>query len=284
MKLHTIETGKFKLDGGAMYGVVPKQMWENINPPDDNNMCTWAMRCMLIETADKKILVDTGIGNKQSDKFRSHFEPHGEDDLLSSLSKVGCSAEDITDVFLTHLHFDHCGGAIKHDEEGNPVPTFPNATYWSNQKHWDWAMNPNPRERASFLKENMVPLKDWGILKMVETKHGEEWLPGIRVKYYNGHTEAMMALQIDTGEKTILYNADLLPSYGHIGLPYVMAYDIRPLVSMKEKEEMLKDALAQNHVLYFEHDPVVECATLKLNKRGRIVMDQAFRLDEVIGR
>lgn len=281
MKLYTIETGKFKLDGGAMYGVVPKQLWKKINPPDDNNMCTWSMRCLLIDTGTRKILVDTGIGDKQDEKFRSHFEPHGEEDLISSLAKVGCQPEDITDVFLTHLHFDHCGGAITHDENGDPTPTFPKATYWTNQKHYDWALNPNPRERASFLKENMVPLEKWGILKMVDVSDGEEWLPGISVKYYNGHTEAMMALQIKVNGRTLLYNADLLPSAGHIGMPYVMAYDIRPLVSMAEKGQMLEEAVENGSILYFEHDPVLECATIKRNDRGRIVMDQGFTLKEI---
>jgi glyoxylase-like metal-dependent hydrolase (beta-lactamase superfamily II) len=283
VKLYTIETGKFKLDGGAMFGVVPKQMWKRINPPDDNNMCTWAMRCLLIDTGERRILVDTGLGTKQDEKFRSHFEPHGVDDLISSLKKVGFSPEDITDVFLTHLHFDHCGGAIRHNEKGEAVPTFPKAIYWSNERHYEWALNPNPRERASFLKENIVPLKDWGILKMVDVADGEEWLPGIRIKYYHGHTEAMMALQIEVNERTLLYNADLLPSAGHIGMPYVMAYDIRPLVSMEEKGRMLEEAVENNYVLYFEHDPLLECASIKRNERGRIVMDEAFSLKDVFG-
>jgi glyoxylase-like metal-dependent hydrolase (beta-lactamase superfamily II) len=279
MKLHTIETGKFKLDGGAMFGIVPKQMWKHINPPDDNNMCTWALRCLLIDTGAQRILVDTGLGDKQDAKFRSHFEPHGKDSLLPSLAKVGYAPEDITDVFLTHLHFDHCGGALRLNEQGQPVPTFPKANYWSNQKHFDWALNPNPKEQASFLKENILPLQAHGVLKMITVGDGEEWLPGIRIKYYNGHTEAMMALQIHYNGHTLLYNADLLPSAGHIGLPYIMAYDIRPLVSMKEKEAMLEEAADKGYTLFFEHDPVLECATVVRNERGRIVLQNGFSLD-----
>ena len=281
MKVFTIEAGKFKLDGGAMFGVVPKRMWQKINPPDENNMCTWSLRCLLIDTGERRILVDTGIGNKQDEKFRSHFEPHGDENLLSSIAKTGYAPEDISDVFLTHLHFDHCGGAISLDAQGKPVPTFPNAKYWTNKKHYQWALNPNPRERASFLKENMVPLEEWGILKMIDIPNGKEWLPNIRIKYYNGHTEALMALQIHINGKTLLYNADLMPSAGHIGLPYVMAYDIRPLVTMKEKASMLGEAVDKHQVLFFEHDRSIECATVKRNERGRIVLDKTFALHEL---
>ncbi len=281
MKLHTILTGYFKLDGGAMFGVVPKQLWKKINPPDENNMCTWALRCLLIDTGDRRILVDTGIGDKQSEKFRSHFEPHGEETLLGSLAEKGYQPENITDVFLTHLHFDHCGGSIKHDEQGLPVATFPNAIYWSNKTHFDWAMKPNPRERASFLKENFLPLQEWGKLKFIELEDGEEWLENISIHYVYGHTEAMMLLKIKADKKVLIYCADLLPSSGHIGLPYVMSYDLRPLNTMKEKEVLLNKAIENNYYLYFEHDPKVECATVKLNERGRIALDQTYKLEDI---
>ncbi len=269
----SIPTGFFKLDGGAMFGVVPRRLWQRTHPPDENNMCTWAMRCLLIETADRKILVDTGLGDKQNDKFRSHFEPHGTDSLLGSLDKNGLTPEDITDVFLTHLHFDHVGGAVKRDAEGALVPTFPNATYWTNQKHYDWALNPNPREKASFLKENFVPLQEHGVLKFIPVKEGGvEWIPGIKVHFAYGHTEAMMLPEIDQGDHNILYCADLIPSQFHLGKPYVMSYDIRPLVTIKEKTWLLERAINENLVLFFEHDPVLDRAEITLNDRGRHVV------------
>jgi len=280
MKLSTINTGLFKLDGGAMFGVVPQQLWKRLNPPDANNMCTWAMRVMLIETDDRKIIVDTGIGYKQNEKFRSHFEPHGEDSLLNSLKKKGLQPEDITDVFLTHLHFDHSGGAVSKDADGNLFPTFPNATYWSNKSHWEWAMNPNPREKASFLKENFVPLQEAGQLKFIEEKDGVEFLPGIHIQFVNGHTSMMMMLVIDYQKTKLVYCADLIPSSFHIGLPYVMAYDVQPLLTLKEKKWLLEKAEEENWILFFEHDPITECATLKKNERGRIVADRKFNLSD----
>jgi len=264
-----------------MFGVVPKQLWKRLNPPDDNNMCTWAMRVLLIETKDRKIIVDTGIGNKQDEKFRSHFEPHGEDSLLKSLEKKGLQPEDITDVFLTHLHFDHSGGAVSKDAAGNLFPTFPNATYWSNTTQWKWAMNPNPREKASFLKENFVPLQEAGQLKFIEEKGGATLLPGINIHFANGHTEMMMILDIDYKETKVVYCADLIPSSFHIGLPYVMAYDVNPLVTLKEKKWLLEQAVEKNWVLFFEHDPITECATLKRNEKGRIVADKKFNLSDL---
>lgn len=282
MKLSAINTGFFKLDGGAMFGVVPKQMWQRLNPPDEKNLCTWALRCLLIETGDKKILVDTGMGDKQDDKFRSHFEPHGSDTLSNSLLQKGLKSEDITDVFLTHLHFDHCGGAVKKDKQGRLVPTFPNATYWTNKTHFDWAMNPNERERASFLKENFVPLMDAGVLKFVEEKEGAELFKDIQLQFVFGHTEAMMPVEINYKNKKVIYCADLLPSSYHIGMPYVMSYDIRPLETLKEKERLLENAAANNNVLFFEHDPQFECGTVKKNESGRIVLDKTFKLEEII--
>ena len=288
MKLSVINTGFFKLDGGAMFGIVPKRMWEKLNPPDENNLCTWTMRCLLIETADRKILIDTGMGDKQDDKFRSHFEPFGDDNLLQSLEYQGVRAEDITDVFLTHLHFDHCGGAVSNihlkngqNTEGVLKPTFPNAIYWSNQTHWDWAMKPNAREVASFLKENFVPLQEQGVLKMVEKKENIEFIENIHIQFTNGHTEAMMMLKIRVGDKTLLYCADTLPSKWHIGLPYIMAYDVRPLESLKEKTALLEAAATEGWYLFFEHDPTTECATVKKDERGRIVLDKTFMLNDV---
>ncbi|MFK8101408.1 MAG: MBL fold metallo-hydrolase [Saprospiraceae bacterium] len=272
MKIKVIDTGLFKLDGGAMFGVVPKTMWQKLNPPDENNLCTWAMRCLLIESGDRKILVDTGIGLKQDEKFRSHFEPHGEDDLFSSLAKHGLTPAAITDVFLTHLHFDHCGGAVHYNEERELVASFPNATYWTNQKHYDWALQPNPREKASFLKENFVPLADAGKLQFIDSSTDLiDWIEGIQIQLVYGHTEAMMMLIIpmDNGKK-LVYCADLIPSSFHIGLPYVMSYDLRPLVTMKEKERLLEAAVANDYYLFFEHDPLHECATVYKTDRGRI--------------
>lgn len=288
MKLSVINTGFFKLDGGAMFGIVPKRMWEKLNLPDENNLCTWAMRCLLIETDDRKILIDTGMGDKQDAKFRSHFEPFGDDNLLQSLENQGVRVEDITDVFLTHLHFDHCGGAVSNihlkngqNTEGVLKPTFPNAIYWSNQQHWDWAMKPNAREVASFLKENFVPLQDHGVLKMIEKKENIEFIENIHIQFTNGHTEAMMMLKITVGDKTLLYCADTMPSKWHIGLPYIMAYDVRPLESLKEKTALLEAAATEGWYLFFEHDPTTECATVKKDERGRIVLDKTYKLSEV---
>ncbi len=281
MKLHVINTGLFKLDGGAMFGVVPKRMWQKLNPPDENNMCTWAMRCLLIENGDQKILVDCGIGDKQDEKFRSHFEPHGTDSLLNSIADKGFAAEDITDVFLTHLHFDHCGGAVTKNSDGTLTPTFPNATYWTNKTHLEWALNPNARERASFLKENILPLKEAGVLKMVDESDGKNVFENIDVKFVFGHTEAMMALYIYTKDFTLVYCADVIPSSYHVGVPYVMSYDLRPLTTMKEKTEILELAANEKHVLFFEHDPKIECATVRKNERGRVVLDEIFSLNEL---
>ncbi|MCB0704572.1 MAG: MBL fold metallo-hydrolase [Saprospiraceae bacterium] len=283
MNIKIVHTGLFKLDGGAMFGVVPKSMWKKLNPPDENNMCTWAMRCLLIETGDRKILVDTGLGDKQDEKFRSHFEPHGSQNLITSLEELDLVPEDITDVFLTHLHFDHVGGAIKRGVGDELVPTFPNAVYWSNEKHYQWAIHPNERERASFLKENFVPLSNLDCLQYIPVQETPyEWLPGIIVHYLYGHTEAMMALEIEVGTKTFFYCADLIPSSFHIGLPYVMSYDIRPLISLQEKRTLLEKVVGKNWILLFEHDPETECATLIRNEKGRITLDKRLSLEEAL--
>lgn len=279
MRLFTIDTGYFKLDGGAMFGVVPKSMWSKVNPADDNNMCTWAMRCLLIEHGNYRILIDTGMGNKQDDKFFSHYYPHGEATLETSLAKHGFTTDDITDVFLTHLHFDHCGGAIK--KEGDKlVPTFPKAIYWSNRKHWDAAVNPNDREKASFLKENILPIEESGQLKFIESSDGDEWIEDIRVRYVNGHTDAMMLPQIKYNDTTILYCADLIPSVAHISMPWVMAYDMRPLDTLKEKYKLLNEAVANDWILFFEHDPKVECCSLQDTPKG-VRANEIFTIAEL---
>jgi len=267
--------GYFKLDGGAMFGVVPKVMWQKLNPANEDNLCPWSMRSLLIETETRKILIDTGIGHKQGEKFRSHFYPSGAT-VVENLRTLGVEKEDITDVFLTHLHFDHCGDATEYNAEGEVVPTFPRATYWSNKKHWDWALEMNDREKASFLVENFVPLKEQGVLKFIATtpEHPVEWLEGIRVRESNGHTRAMMLPDMPYKRSRLLFLADLIPSSFHLPLPYVMAYDLWPFRTLEEKAEVLQEALDHNYYLCFQHDPVQACCTLKKNDKGRIVADQ----------
>lgn len=278
MNLYTIDTGFFKLDGGAMFGVVPKSIWQRINPPDANNLCTWALRLMLVEKGNRLILIDTGIGDKQSEKFFSYYEPHGDDSTEKSLKKHGFSPEDITDVFLTHFHFDHVGGAVKRDGE-KLVPAFPNARYWSNERHFDWATYPNPREKASMLKENFMPLKENGQMEFLGDQQ-KELLPGFEIHMANGHTEAQMIPHIRYKGKTVVYMADLLPSAGHVPLPYVMAYDVRPLVTLEEKERFLQQAVEEGHILFFEHDKEHECCTLKQTEKG-VRPDEFFKLSEI---
>ncbi len=281
MTITSIETGYLKLDGGAMFGIVPKRLWSKLNPPDEQNLCTWAMRCLLVETGDRKILVDTGIGDKQDARFRSHFEPHGDASLMDSLRKKGLHPEDITDVFLTHLHFDHCGGAVKIDENGNLVPAFPNATYWSNEQHYNWAVNPNAREQASFLTENFVPLKEADVLRFIPvTKEDSIWLPGFGIRFVYGHTEAMMLPILNDGNHTYVYCADVIPSAYHIGMPYVMAYDVRPLLTLEEKGRILKDAADFGNRLIFEHDPHTACATVVRDeaRQGRITIGESIEI------
>lgn len=267
MNLYTINTGLFKLDGGAMHGVVPKSLWNKLNPADENNLCSWAMRCMLVETDGRLILIDTGIGNKQDARFFGHYYLHGNDSLISSIHKAGFSPEEITDVFLTHLHFDHVGGAVI--KEGDRlVPTFKNARYWSNAQHWDWAITPNEREKASFLKENILPIQESGQLHFFEGADGAEFLPGFHVRYVHGHTESMMLPLLNYKGSRILYCADLLPSMHHLPLPWVMAYDTRPLETLKEKKALLTEAVSNDWLLYFEHDPVNELCSLQQSERG----------------
>ncbi|WP_312192597.1 MBL fold metallo-hydrolase [Sphingobacterium sp.] len=278
MKLHAIETGFFKLDGGAMFGVVPKSIWNKTNPADANNMCTWGNRLLLIEDGSRLMLVDTGLGDKQNEKFFSYYYLHGDATLDKSLKRIGFDRNDITDVILTHLHFDHCGGAIA--REGNKlVPAFKNADFWSNRDHWSWATDPNPREKASFLKENILPIQESGRLKFVEDQ-SNPFGKDIVIRYAHGHTEAMMLPQIQYKGKTVLYMADLLPSVGHIPIPYVMGYDIRPLVTMEERNSYWNEIVEKEYILFFEHDPINECCTLQHTEKGIRVKD-IFRLDEI---
>lgn len=280
MKLHTINTGMFKLDGGAMFGVVSKTMWQKLNPPDNKNLCTWAMRCLLIEDGKQLILIDCGLGNKQDEKFLSYYEPHGQNSLESSVNKLGYCFDDITDVILSHLHFDHCGGAVKRNTNGGLVPAFANATYWSNQQHWEWATVPNQREKASFLKENILPIQESGQLKFAEDGSSEV-NKHIVLKTVSGHTESMFIPHITVSGKTIVYCADLFPSMAHIPLPYVMAYDTRPLLTLDEKKKLLEEAVANNYYLFFEHDRTVECCSLKQTDKG-VREDVVFKLTELL--
>jgi len=287
MKLYSIETERFKLDGGAMFGVVPKSIWNKLNPADENNLCSWAMRCLLIEDGNRLILIDNGVGNKQSENFFSHYYLHGNDTLDKSLAAHGFGKDDITDVFLTHLHFDHCGGSIVKNGD-KLIPAFKNAAYWSNLEHWNWAVYPNDREKASFLKENILPIKESGQLKFIEAVDVEDdekiteisFTENMSVRFVSGHTEKMMLPQIQYKGKTIVFMADLLPSIYHIPIPYIMAYDMFPLTTLQEKKSLLTEALSNNYILFFEHDPVHECCTLKQTERG-IREDEIFKLEEV---
>lgn len=266
MKLSVINSGHFKLDGGAMFGVVPKSLWQPLYPSDDNNMCSWAMRCMVVEDGNRLILIDTGMGDKQNDKFFSHYFMHGDDSLDKSLQAAGYHRDEITDVFLTHLHFDHCGGAIEwNDEKSAYRPAFKNAHFWSNAAHWKWATEPNAREKASFLKENILPIQESGQLKFAEEDRFSDNIEIIRV---NGHTESMMLPLIQVGNRKVLYMADLLPSPVHVPVAWVMAYDTRPLLTLDEKAVILKRAADEEWVLFFEHDKSVECATLMHTEKG----------------
>ncbi len=278
MNLYSINTGYFKLDGGAMFGVVPKTMWHKINPADENNMCSWALRCLLIEDGNRLILVDNGMGDKQDAKFFGHYYLHGDDSLDKSLAAHGFNRNDITDVLLTHLHFDQCGGSIK--REGDKlVPAFKNATYWSNARHWKWATEPNDREKASFLKENILPISESGQLKFIET-HQNDFPEGVIIRQVFGHTDAMMLPQVQYKGKTIVFMADLLPSAGHIPLPYVMAYDMFPLTTLNEKKTFLTEAVQNEYVLFFEHDSQIECCTLQTTEKGIRTLE-TFKLNDL---
>jgi glyoxylase-like metal-dependent hydrolase (beta-lactamase superfamily II) len=284
MKIYPILTGNFKLDGGAMFGVVPKSLWSRTNPADENNMCTWSMRCMLIEDGDRLTLIDTGIGNKQSEKFFSFYFLHGDFSLDSSLNALGFHRDDITDVFLTHLHFDHCGGAIERRGSGGGfVPAFKNARFWSNERHWKWATEPNDREKASFLSENILPIRESGQLEMI--KVGEEdgiYTTGLGfdILLVSGHTDAQMCPVLDYQGKKLVFMADLLPSTGHIPLPYLMGYDTRPLITLQEKKTFMQQAADDEYILFLEHDSVNELCTVKNTEKG-VRLRETFRFNEV---
>lgn len=283
MKIHSLNTGNFKLDGGAMFGVVPKTLWQKTNPADENNMCNWAMRSMLIEDGNRLMIVDTGIGDKQNEKFFSHYYMNGNDDLKLNLKKLGYSTDDITDVFLTHLHFDHCGGAIQWNKDHTAFePVFKNAIYWSNDQHWKWATEPNPREKASFLSENILPIQESGQLKFIERKDTvtRNVFNQMDVLFVDGHTDSMMIPHVKYQGKTIVFMADLLPSVGHIPLAYVMGYDTRPLITMTEKEQFLKRAVDEEFVLFLEHDSVNECCTLQMTEKG-VRLKDTFKFEEL---
>jgi glyoxylase-like metal-dependent hydrolase (beta-lactamase superfamily II) len=297
MKLFSINTGYFKLDGGAMFGVVPKSIWNKLNPADENNMCSWALRCLLIEDEGKLILIDNGMGNKQDAKFFGHYYLHGDDSLDKSLAQHGFTKDNITDVFLTHLHFDHCGGSIVRKGD-KLVPAFKNATYWSNERHWKWATAPNDREKASFLKENILPIQESGQLKFFNIgggasemntgtadnerlkTHDSPIIANLSFFTVSGHTEAMMLPKINFKGKTIVYMADLLPSAAHIPLPYVMAYDMFPLTTLNEKKLFLTEAQQNNYILFFEHDPFTECCNLQMTDKG-VRVNETFKLSDL---
>lgn len=262
-----------------MFGVVPKTIWNKVNPADERNLCTWAMRCLLVEDGDRRILIDNGIGNKQDERFLSFYYLHGDDNLMGSLHSAGYSAGDITDMFLTHLHFDHCGGGV-YLNDGEPVLTFPNATYWSNKDHWTWATEPNAREKASFLKENILPMEKSGRLRFVDPS-SESPFESFDILYVSGHTDKMMLPCIRYKDKVICFVSDLIPSVGHIPLAYLMAYDTRPLIALEEKEKFLKEAADRRYILFFEHDPLIECCTVKHTEKG-VRLDETFSLREIL--
>ncbi|MFZ9262985.1 MAG: MBL fold metallo-hydrolase [Chitinophagaceae bacterium] len=265
MQVYSIDAGLFKLDGGAMFGVVPKTLWQKSIEADENNLCTFSMRCMLVVEGERIILIDTGMGDKQSDKFFRHYEPNGKN-LFDSLHEKGFKKEDITDVILTHLHFDHCGGAVNKEM----VPSFPNATYWVSKEHWEWAIHPNAREKASFLKENLLPLQENGVLKFIEEKNQRttNFSQHIDILFTNGHTRSMMLPIIRYKGHTIVYMADLIPTAAHIPLPYIMAYDMFPMTTLKEKETFLNEAVTNNYMLFFEHDANNEICNVYKTEKG----------------
>jgi len=273
MTIYPIETGNFKLDGGAMFGVVPKVLWQRTNPADSNNLIDMALRCLLIEDGNRLILIDNGTGNKQSEKFFGYYYPFGDASLDGSLAKYGFSRDDITDVFLTHLHFDHCGGSIRWNKNRTGYePAFKNAIFWSNANHWQWATEPNPREKASFLKENINPILASGQLKFLDLPTNGNLAKntplGFDILFVNGHTDKQMIPHITYKGKTLVFAADLLPTVGHIPLPYVMGYDTRPLLTMKEKAEFLNTAADNNYYIFFEHDAVNQICKVKHTEKG----------------
>ena len=272
MKIHPIEAGNFKLDGGAMFGVIPKVLWQRTNPSDSDNLIEISSRCLLVENGNRLTLIDTGMGDKQSEKFFSFYKRWGDYNLISSIKSAGFSIDDITDVLLTHLHFDHCGGASFVDNHsGKTEVLFKNANYWSNQKHWDWATEPNQREKASFLQENLNPIKESGQLNFItEKKEGFNFYEelGFEILFVDGHTEKQMIPKINYKNQELVFAADLIPTVGHIPIPYLMGYDVRPLVTIKEKKLFLEAAVKNNWLLFMEHDPHNEIISLKNTEKG----------------
>lgn len=267
MQLFPIETGNLKLDGGAMFGVVPKVLWNKVYPADENNLCNWAMRCLLIVDGDRKILIDNGIGEKQEENWLKHYYLNGDESLESSLENTGVSFDEITDVILTHMHFDHCGGSVKwNDDKTDFELTFPHATYWTSKQQYDWATNPNRREKASFLRENISPIEESGRLNLIE-KEGE-YIPNIEFKLYNGHTEGQLIPHINVNGKTVVFMADLMPSSAHIPMPWIMAYDTRPLITLQDKERFYSEAIQNDYILFFQHDIYNEACILHKTEKG----------------
>jgi glyoxylase-like metal-dependent hydrolase (beta-lactamase superfamily II) len=279
MELFSINTGNLKLDGGAMFGVVPKVIWSKLYPCDENNLCNWIMRALLVVDDERKILIDTGIGTKQTEKFFSNYYLNGDANLDKSLASLDLTVDDITDVILTHLHFDHCGDAIRWNEDRTDyVATFKNATYYISRKQWEWATHPNNREKASFLKENILPIKEKAKLQLIDKEC--ELFPGISVRLFYGHTDGQVIPFIRYKGRTVVYMADVLPSSAHIPLPYVMSYDTRPLITLDEKEKFLHEAVEKNYILFFEHDLYHECCTIEETEKG-IRMKETFTISEV---
>lgn len=279
MNLFAIETGNLKLDGGAMFGVVPKSLWSKVYPSDENNLCNWAMRCLLVVDGDRRILIDNGIGDKQDWNFLRHYHLNGEATLEGSLRDVGFGMDDITDVILTHLHFDHCGGSVVWNKERTGYNlAFPNANYWVSRQQYDWALEPNHRESASYLKENILPIEESGKLRLIEEEG--EILPNITVKLYHGHTDGQAIPHIRYNGRTIVFMADLLPSTAHIPMPWIMAYDTRPIITLEDKQRFYKEAIENDYILFFEHDLYNECCTLQPTDKGVRVAD-SFKLSGV---
>ena len=287
MQIYPIETGNFKLDGGAMFGVVPKVIWQKTNPADSNNLIDMSLRCLLIEDGDRLILIDNGSGDKQSEKFFSYYYPFGDANLDDSLKKHGFHRDDITDVFLTHLHFDHCGGSIQWNKNKTGYePAFKNAKFWSNENHWNWATKPNPREKASFLKENILPIEESGQLMNLDIPHDGMLIDsplGFDVLFVDGHTEKQMIPYIQYQGKTLVFMADLLPTTGHIPLAYVMGYDVRPLITLNEKDKFLRKAADEGYILFLEHDAENVLCTVKHTEKG-VRLDETFAFEEVFNR
>ncbi len=284
MTLYPVETGNFKLDGGAMFGVVPKTIWSRTNPADSNNLIDIAARSLLVEDGNRLTLIDTGLGNKQSDKFFGYYHLWGNHTLDNSLKKLGFHRDDITDVFLTHLHFDHCGGCIQWNKDKTGYePSFKNAKFWTNEAHWKWATEPNAREKPSFLKENLLPMEESGHLNFIN-RTSENYLNqselGFGIHFVDGHTEKQMLPQFKYKGKTVVFVADLIPTVGHIPLPYIMGYDTRPLLTLEEKLVFLNRAAVQDYYLLFEHDAHNQLCTLKQTEKG-VRLDTVFTFNEI---